>query len=238
MMVVTRTRAPRWFARTMAALLVGSAIACADSTPPLEVTTVEVTLPVASLQPGQTTTASVSARDQNGGSIATGPVTWSSSATSIASVDTRGVVTAVAAGTANIVATANGKSGQAAMTVTLPPPVVTTLTITVPATTLAFGQTTTATVAAKDQYGAAIASGTASWASGTPAVATVNATTGVITAVTAGTATMTVTASGKTATATVTVKAPGVVINEVESNGGTPGDWVELYNPTASAVDI
>ena len=212
--------------------------ACADSTEPLAVTTVEVSLPVASLQPGQTTTASVSARDQNGGSIATGPVTWSSSATSIASVDTRGVVTAVAAGTANIIATANGKSGQAAMTVTLPPPVVTTLTVTVPVTTLAFGQTTTATVAAKDQYGAAIASGTASWTSGTPAVATVNATTGVITAVTAGTATMTVTASGKTATATVTVKAPGVVINEVESNGGTPGDWVELYNPTTSAVDI
>ena len=27
-------------------------------------------------------------------------------------------------------------------------------------------------------------------------------------------------------------------INEVESNGGTPGDWVELYNPGAAAVDI
>ena len=27
-------------------------------------------------------------------------------------------------------------------------------------------------------------------------------------------------------------------INEVESNGGTPGDWVELYNPLSSAVDV
>ncbi|GAA4121018.1 hypothetical protein GCM10022215_25510 [Nocardioides fonticola] len=29
-----------------------------------------------------------------------------------------------------------------------------------------------------------------------------------------------------------------VRINEVESNGGTPGDWVELYNPTTSTVDV
>lgn len=29
-----------------------------------------------------------------------------------------------------------------------------------------------------------------------------------------------------------------VVINEVESNGGTPGDWVELYNPTTAPVDL
>jgi len=27
-------------------------------------------------------------------------------------------------------------------------------------------------------------------------------------------------------------------INEVESNGGTPGDWVELYNPGAASVDL
>ncbi|MBS3180273.1 MULTISPECIES: lamin tail domain-containing protein [unclassified Pseudoclavibacter] len=29
-----------------------------------------------------------------------------------------------------------------------------------------------------------------------------------------------------------------VVINEVESNGGTPGDWVEVYNRGADTVDI
>jgi len=29
-----------------------------------------------------------------------------------------------------------------------------------------------------------------------------------------------------------------VVINEVESNGGTPGDWVELYNPGPAVVDL
>jgi hypothetical protein len=29
-----------------------------------------------------------------------------------------------------------------------------------------------------------------------------------------------------------------VVINEVESNGGSPGDWVELYNAGTTAVDV
>jgi hypothetical protein len=29
-----------------------------------------------------------------------------------------------------------------------------------------------------------------------------------------------------------------VVVNEVESSGGTPGDWIELYNAGASAVDL
>src|SRR5262249_20334544 len=31
---------------------------------------------------------------------------------------------------------------------------------------------------------------------------------------------------------------PPVRINEVESNGGTPGDWVELYNNGAAAFDL
>jgi hypothetical protein len=31
---------------------------------------------------------------------------------------------------------------------------------------------------------------------------------------------------------------PRVVINEVESNGGVPGDWVELYNAGTAAADI
>ena len=31
---------------------------------------------------------------------------------------------------------------------------------------------------------------------------------------------------------------PHVVVNEVESNGGTPGDWVELYNATPRLIDL
>ena len=37
---------------------------------------------------------------------------------------------------------------------------------------------------------------------------------------------------------TNTCAPPPVVINEVESNGGTPGDWVELLNKGTTAVDV
>lgn len=40
------------------------------------------------------------------------------------------------------------------------------------------------------------------------------------------------------ANACAPVAGAGVRINEIESNGGTPGDWVELLNPTAAAVDL
>ncbi|HEY5937514.1 MAG TPA: lamin tail domain-containing protein [Kofleriaceae bacterium] len=34
------------------------------------------------------------------------------------------------------------------------------------------------------------------------------------------------------------VPAPRVVANEVESNGGVPGDWIELYNDSPTAADV
>ena len=40
------------------------------------------------------------------------------------------------------------------------------------------------------------------------------------------------------ANACAPVAGAGVRINEIESNGGTPGDWVELLNPTAAAIDL
>lgn len=50
---------------------------------------------------------------------------------------------------------------------------------------------------------------------------------------------------GETQVATVSCTTPDappgvarVVVNEVESNGGTPGDWVELYNAGTATADI
>ncbi|MBZ4486962.1 lamin tail domain-containing protein [Microbacterium sp. cx-55] len=31
---------------------------------------------------------------------------------------------------------------------------------------------------------------------------------------------------------------PGIVINEIESSGGVPGDWIEFTNPTSAAIDL
>jgi hypothetical protein len=119
-----------------------------------------------------------------------------------------------------------------------PPPVLTTIAVALASASIVPGQTTTATAAGRDQNSAAIAVGTVTWATSASTVATVSAA-GVVTAVAPGTAQITATAGTLSGQQTVTVaSSPAVKINEVESNGGSPGDWIELYNSTSVAVDI
>ena len=82
------------------------------------VTTVTVTLASTKFELGSTTTATAIVLDQNGGAINGKTISWSSDNQSVAAVGADGVVTGVAAGTANIVATVDGKQGKAAGTVT------------------------------------------------------------------------------------------------------------------------
>ncbi|MEO8140961.1 MAG: Ig-like domain-containing protein, partial [Gemmatimonadota bacterium] len=81
-----------------------------------------------SLKVGESATWSAVARDAKGKELPDRPIAWSSSAPGVASVTPRGVVTGVAAGTADIRAEAEGKSESARLTVVAPPapvPVVT-----------------------------------------------------------------------------------------------------------------
>lgn len=225
---------------SFAALTLFVAACSSDNTAPPTVTTVNVSLSAATVQAGQTTTATAAALDQNGAPIVGGAVAWSTGSAAIATVDaSNGTVTGVAPGTTQIIATIGGKSGERAITVVAAPAVLATLSAAAPITTLALGQTTTATAVGIDQYRNTIATGAVTWSSATPTVATVNATTGVVTGISAGTSVISATAAGKTGTFVVTVSSPPAIrINEVESNGGTPGDWVELYNAGATAVDV
>ena len=78
---------------------------------------INVSLSAKSLQVGQTGTASATGEDQNGASIATGTVTWSSTATSVATITAGGAITAVANGQTDITATVGGISGHATLSV-------------------------------------------------------------------------------------------------------------------------
>lgn len=229
-------RAPR-YALIALALLAATACSSDDiTTKPPELRDLTVTVSPNTLLVGETASATAAGIDQFGAAIATGTVTWSSNATAVATVSASGVVTGVGPGTAMIGAAVGSLNKMQVITVVAP--TVTTLTASAPTTTLVQGQTVTAGATAVDQSNRPIATGAVTWTSATPAVASVNAT-GVITALTAGTSQISATASGKTSQFTVTVTAsPAIKVNEVESNGGTPGDWVELYNPTAAAVDI
>ncbi len=121
----------------------------------------------------------------------------------------------------------------------IPAPALTTITVSLSPTSITLGQTSTATASGLDQINSTISTGTVTWSTGNAAIATVDAASGVVTGRAAGTTTVIASAGGKTAQTNITVTAaPAIRINEVESNGGTPGDWIELYNPTTAAVSI
>src|SRR5205085_6751393 len=77
------------------------------------VASVAVSLNLSSLTTGQTTQAAAVTEDASGNVLTGRTVTWSSSNTAVATVSGAGVVTAAAQGTANIIATSEGKSGSA-----------------------------------------------------------------------------------------------------------------------------
>jgi len=84
---------------------------------PVPVASVTVALGASTLVAGETTSAQAAVFDSIGGALPGRTVAWSSSDPAVASVSTFGVVTALAAGSANIIATSEGRSGQASLTV-------------------------------------------------------------------------------------------------------------------------
>ena len=91
---------------------------------PGAVTTVDVSLNASTLAVNQTAQATATLRDASGNVLTGRTIVWSSSSPAVASVSASGLVTAVAAGVATIVATSEGKTGSAALTVTAATPVV------------------------------------------------------------------------------------------------------------------
>ncbi len=150
-------------------------------------------------------------------------VTWTSSDENVATVNEEGLVTAVKAGTATITAKAGEKTATCTVTVNEkvveeePKPEEPTV---VPVTEITLNQSTldleveetatlTATVSPEDATDKAV-----TWTSSDENVATVNEE-GLVTAVKAGTATITAKAGEVTATCTVTVKAKKINYPEV-----------------------
>ncbi|AGK96719.1 Ig-like domain-containing protein [Clostridium pasteurianum] len=157
-------------------------------------------------------------------------VTWSSSDTNVATVDNTGKVTAVDAGTATITVTTVDGSKTASCTVTVNIPV-TSVTLNKATDTLTVGgtDTLTATVAPDNATNQAV-----TWTSSNNAIATVDAT-GKVTAVSAGTAAITVTTvdGSKTASCTVTVNnqnitTPTVKSISVDKSTVTSGDMITV----------
>ena len=150
---------------------------------------------------GQGTTAAATGLDQNGAAIATGTVAWSSSAPAIATVDAAGVVTAVAVGQAQILATVGGKQGQALLTVQPVP--VATVAIAPTSTVIEIGETRQFAATTYGPTGATLGGRAVSWTSSDSSRVRVSAS-GLASAVGTGAATITATSEGKSGTIAVT----------------------------------
>ena len=167
------------------------------------VATVAVTFAASSVQAGQTTQATAATRDANGNLLTGRAISWSSDNQAVATVSVTGVVTAVAVGSANIIATSEGKTGSATATVT-PVPVASVTVALSPTSITAIG-TSQATATTLDANGNTLMGRAVAWSSSNAAVATVNATTGLVTAVSDGTVNIIGASEGKTGSATLTV---------------------------------
>ncbi len=140
--------------------------------------------------------------DGSGNAIAGRPVTWSSSNSSIATVSVSGLVSAVALGRATITAAVEGKTGTSTIDVVDP---VASVRITPPVPqTLRIGGKVQLSAQALNAAGQVLPGRTATWFSSNPNVATVSST-GEVSAVGVGTATITAEIEQRTAQTAVTV---------------------------------
>src|SRR5688500_7057691 len=207
---------PRWTSRftrmlvsPFAALALLVAIACSDSDPtetnppPVPVASVTVSPLTQTLTVGETGALTAALADAAGRPITGRAITWTSNDAAVATVSSAGVVTAVAAGSAQIDATSEGKYGTAAIVVNRVP--VATITITPTALSLAEGEASTLTAVAKDAGGAVLDGRLIAWSTSNAAVAAIDAA-GRVTAVSPGIAAITAASEGKTATLEVTVR--------------------------------
>ncbi|GAB1341808.1 beta strand repeat-containing protein [Gemmatimonas sp.] len=192
------------------------------------VATVLVTPPSVTLSVGMTQQVTASARDAKGVSVTGRPVAWSSSNPSVASIGASGVVTAIAPGSAVLTATVEGVDATAAVTVLRP---VASVAITTLQNSLFVSRTLQLAAAARDAQGVALTGRTVSWASSDPALATISST-GLVSALAAGTVTITATIEEVEASTTLTL----VTLPPALTAISTSVDTVVLYPAQTVAV--
>ena len=199
----------RAHARRLLTLLLLSLAGCDGKDSPTDpmtsvattVTLATTTLSFSSFEDTQQLIATV--RGQNGAIITEASVTWTSSASSVASVSSTGLVAAVANGTATITATSGSATGtasvavgQIAASVTLSP---SALVLPGP------GATATVTASVMDAGDSEIANPDLTWSSSDESIATVHSS-GLVTAVASGSATITVTTGAQVQALSITVE--------------------------------
>jgi uncharacterized protein YjdB len=175
---------------------------------PVPVASVSVSPATPSLQVGATAQLSAVTRDANNNILSGRVVTWTSASPGMASVSSNGLVTAVAAGTADIAATSEGVVGHSTVTVTAVPPVpVASVSVSPSAPSVQIGASVQLSAVARDASGNILTGRAIVWASSVPGFATVSAS-GLVRGVAVGVTTITATSGSASGTSSVTIVAP------------------------------
>ena len=211
----------------------GSATGTATVTVTQVVSTVSVWASADTLVDSDTLRFSAEAADANGHTVAGAQFAWTSGDTLVARVDDSGLVTALAPGNVEIIATSSGVSGRAALAVVAAAP--TTVAVTPDTVALAaLGQTAQLAAEVRDQVGRVMEGQAVTWTSGDTLVATVDSV-GMVTAVGLGVATVNARAGEVSGEAVVQVmQAAGSVVVSPSADVVALGDTLRL---TAEAFD-
>jgi uncharacterized protein YjdB len=193
---------------------------------------VSVTTPATGVQARQSVQLSATARNAAGTALSGKSFTWRSSSDAVASVSATGLVTGIAPGTVTLTATETASNQSGSVSLSITPPAVASVEISPAAVTVPSGATHQLTATLKDAEGGVLTARPVAWSSSSPAVATVDAATGLVRAVAeSGTATITATAEGKTATATITA-----TLKPVASLSLEPAAFTLTVNETRTLV--
>ena len=196
-------------------------LSCSDATAPDGLTTddlsadearvigsIVVTITPSTINVGDTARATAAVYDRRGRPL-TRSITWTSSDTQVATINSSGLITGIAVGTAVITASHRSHSGSATVTVTtvggsgVTP--VASISVTLAASTLSVGQTTQATATTRDSAGNVLTGRAIKWGSSDSAVAMVSDS-GKVTGLTVGSAQIIATSENKSGSAPLTVQ--------------------------------
>ncbi|HEX6589862.1 MAG TPA: Ig-like domain-containing protein [Longimicrobiales bacterium] len=202
-------------------------------TDPVVVDAVSVSPASPSVVEGQTVQLTATPEDEDGGPLSRA-VSWTSLNTGVATVNGSGLVTGVAAGSADIRATSEGVHGT--VTVTVTPRPVATVSVTPDSTDVAVGDDVQLTATTLAANGDTLTGRAVTWASSNNTIASVSST-GLVSANGAGVATITATSGVINGSAKVVVFVPSsVVIDSITPSIVVEGGTATIFGSGFAAT--
>ena len=184
------------------------------SEPPPMVASVTVSPPMVSIEVGESQQFEATALTSDGTTVPDVTFTWTSSDTTVATIDTAGLAWGLSAGSVAITASVGAISNTAMLMVSVPPPVVSSVTVSPPMASIETGKTQQFEAMALTSEGMAIPGVVVSWTSSDMMVATIDGS-GLATGVGAGEAEITATVDDVSGMAMLMVAEPPPVVSTI-----------------------